>query len=110
MKILVDECVPRKFKNSLSEHDCRTAPDAGLAGKENGELLTFAESKGFEVFLTIDKGVEYQQNLSGRRIAIVIILAKSNRLADLSPHAPACLAALRSVKPGQLVKVGSPSA
>jgi len=94
MKILVDECIPRKFKRSLPGHDCRTVPEAGLAGTENGELLSLAEKNGFEVFLTIDKGFEYEHNLAGRSIAVIIVRAKSNRINDLLPHAAACLAAI----------------
>jgi hypothetical protein len=56
MKILIDECVPRKFKANLLGHDCLTVPEAGLAGTENGQLLSLAEQRGFEVFLTLDKG------------------------------------------------------
>lgn len=106
MRILIDECIPRKFKDSLSGHESRTAPEAGLAGQTNGELLSFAEEHGFDVFLTMDKGVEYDQNLAGRKIAILILRAKSNRLADLLPLAPACLAGLRSVKPGEVLRIG----
>lgn len=61
MKLLLDECVPRKFRDVLSGHDCRTVPEEGLAGKKNGELLALAEKSGFEVFLTLDRGLEYQQ-------------------------------------------------
>jgi hypothetical protein len=107
MKILIDECVPRKFKTSLPGHDCETAPEAGLAGLENGKLLLAAENLGFEVLLTIDGGIEYQQNLTGRRIAVLSIRARSNRLSDLLPLAPECLGALRSIKPGQLITVGN---
>ena len=57
MRVLLDECVPRKFKFSISGHNCRTVPEAGFAGKTNGELLVLAERDGFEVFLTLDKGV-----------------------------------------------------
>ena len=74
MKVLLDECVPRKFKDSLSGHDCSTVPEEGFAGKKNGELLTLAESAGFQVFLTLDRGIEYQQNLHPRTIAVVINL------------------------------------
>ena len=66
MKLLLDECVPRKFRNLLPAHDCRTVPEEGLAGKKNGELLSLAEQAGFEVFLTLDRGLEYQQNLQGK--------------------------------------------
>jgi predicted nuclease of predicted toxin-antitoxin system len=60
MKILIDECIPRKFKRALSGHDCLTVPEAGLAGTENRELLSLAEEQRFEVFLTIDRGFEYE--------------------------------------------------
>jgi predicted nuclease of predicted toxin-antitoxin system len=85
MKLLLDECVPRKLKNHLPGIDCQTVPEAGLAGIKNGELLTRAEQAGFQVFLTVDRGIEYEQNLRRRNIGIVIIRAKSSRLADLLP-------------------------
>ena len=88
-------------------HVCRTVPEAGLAGRKNGDLLTIAESQGYDVFLTMDKGVEREQNLAARRIAVVILLAKSNRLADRLPHIPACLAQLRAIQPGEVIRVDS---
>jgi hypothetical protein len=106
MKVLLDECIPRKLKNVLLDHECRTVPEVGLAGMKNGELLSLAEQRGFEVFVTMDHGIEYEQNLKGRNIAIIIIGAKSNQLADLLPHVPACLAELRSTRPGILVRIG----
>jgi predicted nuclease of predicted toxin-antitoxin system len=106
MKILIDECIPRRFKRSLVGHDCQTVPEAGLAGTENGELLLLAEEHRFEVFLTIDKGFEYEHNLAGRSIAVVIVRARSNRINDLLPHAAACLAAIQIVKPAQIIRVG----
>lgn len=105
MKVLLDECVPRKFKNSLSGHDCSTVPDEGLAGKKNGELLALAESAGFQVFLTLDRGIEYQQNLHPRTIAVVIIRTKSSQLAELLWHVPDLLQALKSIEPGQLIRM-----
>ena len=95
MRVLLDECIPRKFKNSLAGHDCSTVPEVGLAGKKNGELLSLAEQNGFEVFLTLDKGLRYQQNLAQRNIAIIIIRATSNRISDLLPHAEACLVQIK---------------
>jgi predicted nuclease of predicted toxin-antitoxin system len=79
MRILLDECVPRKLKNSFVEHDCRTVPEAGLAGKKNGELLSLAERLNFDVLITMDKGIEYEQNLRERKVAVIVLLAKSNR-------------------------------
>jgi len=52
MRILLDECIPKKFKKCFVGHECSTVPEAGLAGYKNGELLTLAEREGFEVFLT----------------------------------------------------------
>jgi predicted nuclease of predicted toxin-antitoxin system len=104
MKLLLDECVPRTLKPSLSVdgHICLTVPEAGLAGKTNGELLTLAEHR-FEIFITLDKGVQFQQNLAGRSIAILLIRAKSNRIVDILPHVPARIVALRSIRPGQII-------
>ena len=107
MRVLLNECIPRKLKHSLGGHDCRTVPEEGMAGKKNGELLSLAEKLGFQAFLTLDRGLEYQQNLEPRKIAVVLIRARSNRLADLLPQIPDILRALASLEPGQLVKIGS---
>ena len=106
MKLLLDECIPRKLKSNLSGHDCRTVPEEGWAGKKNAELLLLAEKGGFDAFLTLDRGIAYQQNLQSRAVAVVLIRTKSNRLADLLVLTPAILKVLRSAEPGQLLKVG----
>ena len=72
---------------------------------KNGDLLTAAETSKFDLFLTVDQGVEYQQNLAARKIAIIIFHAKSNRLKDLLPLVPACLAQIASIRPGQIVRI-----
>ncbi len=82
-KLLLDECIPRKFKSHLSGYECLTVPAAGWAGKRNGELLSLAENAGFQVFVSLDQGIEFQQNLTGSNIAVILLDAKSNRLADL---------------------------
>ena len=92
MRILIDECIDERLRNSFSGHDCQTARYAGFAGLKNGELLDAVESAHFDVLLTVDRGLEYQQNLTGRKIAIIIFHARSNRRKDLLPHIPACLA------------------
>ena len=108
MKVLIDECVPKEFKASLAarEHTFFTVPEAGLAGKQNGELLDLAEGK-FDLFITLDRGIQYQQNLGGRKLSIILIRAKSNRLVDLTPSASECLEIMRLIQPGQLVVVGN---
>jgi len=68
-------------------------------------LIALAEKK-FNVLITIDKNIRYQQNIAGRNIAILIIRAASNGLDDIRPHVPQALAALRSIRPGQIVEVG----
>jgi hypothetical protein len=107
MRILIDECIDERFRNYLPGHDCQTARYAGLAGLKNGDLLTAAETAKFDIFLTVDQGIEYQQNLTARKIAIIIFRAKSNRLKDLLPHVPACLAHIASIQPGQIIKIES---
>jgi hypothetical protein len=77
MKIRLDECIPRKLKYSRLDNECQTVPDAGFAGKKNGTLPGLAENAGFEIFVTMDKGLGYEQNLAGRSIAILILRAKS---------------------------------
>jgi hypothetical protein len=105
MKILLDECIPRKLKYSLPDHECRTVPEAGFAGKENGALLGLAESAGFEIFVTMDRGLEYEQNLTGRSIAILILRAKSNRLADLLPLVPDLLSTVQLTRKGEIHRI-----
>jgi hypothetical protein len=109
MKVLIDECAPRVLKHSVTAggHECLTVQEAGWSGKENGELLTLAESD-FDVFLTLDTSLRYQQNLAERRIAVVIIHAQSNRLVHISPLFPACLKVLAIIKPGNIVHVDRP--
>ncbi|HKW61879.1 MAG TPA: DUF5615 family PIN-like protein [Candidatus Acidoferrum sp.] len=105
MRILIDECIDERFRNALPGHECQTTRYAGLAGLENGELLTAAEAAGFEVFVTVDQGIEYQQNLITRKLAIIILRANSNRLKDLLPLAPICLARLKSLEPGKVIRI-----
>jgi predicted nuclease of predicted toxin-antitoxin system len=108
MKLLLDECLPRKLKFLFADggHECETVGEAGLSSKENGELLARADGN-FDVLITIDKNIRYQQNIADRNIAILIIRAASNDLDDIRPHVPQALAALRSIKPGQIVEVGT---
>ena len=105
MRILIDECIDEQFRSSLPGHDCQTARYAGLAGLKNSDLLTAAEAKKFDVFLTVDQGIEYQQNLEGRKIAIIIFRTKSNRLKDLLPLVSICLEHVESIQPGQIVRI-----
>lgn len=108
MKVQLDECAPRALKRVIesSAHVCVTVQDAGWAGKKNGDLLDLAERE-FDIFVTIDTKLRYQQNLRSRRIAVVVLGASSNRLVDLAPLFPACIEALGKIKPGELVFVAA---
>jgi predicted nuclease of predicted toxin-antitoxin system len=108
MRILIDECTPRALKKHLitQGHECQTVQEAGWAGKQNGELLSLAEA-AFDALVTVDTNLRYQQNLVGRKIAIVVLQSSSNRLDHLRQHFPAVLSALEKIKPGEIILVGS---
>ncbi|HEV2194245.1 MAG TPA: hypothetical protein VGR55_01595 [Candidatus Acidoferrum sp.] len=106
MRILLDECINHRLRNHLTGHQCQSARFAGFGGFKNGELLTAAEAAGFNVLLTVDQGLQYEQDLGGRKIAIVIFCTKSIGLKNLLPHVPACLAGLERIRPGQVLRVG----
>jgi hypothetical protein len=106
MKILLDECVPQDLCKEFLEHECHAARRAGFGGKKNGELLALAEAAGFDVLITVDRSIPFQQNLTNRRIAVLIINVRSNRLEGLLPHMSACLAALPFIKLGEILQVG----
>lgn len=106
MKVLLDENLPRKLAGHLVGHECRTVVECGWSGKKNGELLALADVR-FDVLLTLDKNLPYQQNLDTKRIAVIIVRARSNRIQDLLPVIPQCLAALAGIQPQQVVRVGS---
>ena len=106
MQVLIDESLPRDLKRHLPEHRVTTVPERGWASKSNGELLRLASSE-FDVFLTADQNLEFQQNMSDYDIAIVVLVAPSNRLSDLVPLAPRILEVLQSVEPGSLVRVAA---
>lgn len=101
----LDECVPRKLGRSLTGHLARTVPQEGWSGKKNGALLAVMAAAGFEVLLTVDQGVRYQQNLASAGVAVIVMIAPTNDIVDLLPLVPAVLAALMTVRPGDVVEV-----
>lgn len=106
MRILLDENLPRKLAGYLTGHKCSTVVECGWSGKKNGELLTLADAL-FDLLLTLDKNLPYQQDLTTKRIAVLIVRARSNRIQDLIPVIPECLTALASIQPRQVVRIGS---
>jgi uncharacterized protein DUF5615 len=106
MRVLLDECVDEELRKYFSGHDCQTARYAGFAGLENGQLLDAAEAAKFDVVLTVDRGFEYQQNVGQRRIAVIIFCGRSVLLEDLMLLVPDCLAHLKTIRLGQVVRIG----
>ena len=105
MRILLDECLPRRLKRDLPGHDVRSVPEMGWAGKQNGALLTVAE-QSFDVFLTVDRNLAFQQDIGRFRIAVVVLGAKTNKYTDLQALMVDVLAILTAVVPGQVVRIG----
>jgi len=107
MKILIDECLPAALTGNLSAlgHECETVRQTGFGSKRNGELLALAEGR-WDVLLTSDRNIKYQQNMTGRSVSIVILCAQSNRMKDMLPLLPACAQALLSIQPGSILEVG----
>jgi predicted nuclease of predicted toxin-antitoxin system len=105
MRLLLDECVPKRLKRELLGHETKTVQDMGWAGIKNGELLSLADGQ-FDALLTVDQGIEYQQNLAGLTISVVIMRAPSNDVDDLQPLLPAVEKVLTSLRPGEIMRVG----
>ncbi|MGC1484735.1 MAG: DUF5615 family PIN-like protein [Candidatus Acidiferrum sp.] len=107
MRVLIDECAPKALKKHLANqgYECLTVQEAGWAGKKNGELLKLAEA-AFDVLVTLDANLRYQQNLAGLRFAVVVLHSVSNRLEHLRGHFPAIVLALEKIQPGQIVQIG----
>ena len=106
MRILLDESVPGRLGALLTGHSAITVQRRGWASIENGKLLALAAGE-FDVLLTADKGMEYQQNLATLPVAILIVLARSNRIEDMAAAVPAILSALEEHMPGTLRKISA---
>jgi predicted nuclease of predicted toxin-antitoxin system len=87
VKVLLDECLDRRLARDLDGHDVVTVPQAGWAGVKNGELLRLAQAQ-FDVFVTVDRNLSFQQHLPQFSIAVIVLQAATNRLHDLRPLVP----------------------
>jgi hypothetical protein len=104
MRVLLDECVPRSLRRELPDHEVSTVAEAGWAGVKNGELLKLA-AQAFDAFVTVDRNLQYQQNLAGLELAVVIVHALSNDASVLRPLMPAVREALAGATPGKVTHV-----
>jgi predicted nuclease of predicted toxin-antitoxin system len=98
VKILLDECIDRRFAAEFPEHEVKTVPQMGWAGVKNGSLMELAEAT-FDVFITVDRNLSFQQNLASYDIAVIVLRSVSNRYQDLAPLGPRALEALENIKP-----------
>lgn len=104
MRILLDEPVPRRLGSLLVGHEATTVPQTGWAGVKNGKLLALAATK-FDVFLTTDQNIAFQQNLATLPIAVLVVVARSNRLRDIEPLLAGILSELNRLPPKSLRRV-----
>ena len=106
MKVFVDECVDWRLARDIVGHDVKTARQMGWSTIKNGELLALT-AKEFEVFITVDRNLSFQQNLPTFAIAVIVLRASSNRLADLKPLVPELLVRIPVARRGAVEYVGA---
>ncbi len=105
MRVLLDECLPKRLAKKVVGHEVHTVVELDWSGKKNGELLRLAAANNFQVFLTGDQNLRYQQNLSSADVAVIVLGAASNRLDDLVPLIPALLLSLETIQKGELREI-----
>jgi hypothetical protein len=106
MRILLDESLPQELRDELPGHDVATVRESGWSGLKNGDLRRRAADR-FEVFLTADQNIQFQQNLGKLPISVLVLVAPSNRMEALRPLIPKLLSALIVLQPHTLVRVGA---
>ena len=104
MRVILDECLPRRLSLELEGHLVTTVPQAGWAGIANGKLLACIHGN-YDAFLTVDKNLPTQQKTATLSFGVIVIRASSNRLEDLRPLVPKILLALSSIEPGKVMVV-----
>ena len=102
--MLLDECLPVEIAAELPKHDVQTIRSMRWRGKKNGELLRLAAAS-FNVFITIDHGLVFQQRIANLRLGVITLDAESNEMKDLKPLMPALRHAVLKVKPGQVIRL-----
>jgi predicted nuclease of predicted toxin-antitoxin system len=105
VRVLLDECLPKKLKRLLAGHEVRTTAERGWAGKKNGDLLTVAQAE-FDALLTVDRSLRFQQRVARFDIGVIVLTAPENTLESLQPLVPEVLQALKILKNGQVLQVG----
>jgi hypothetical protein len=104
LKILLDHCVPAPLRRSFPTHDVRTTAQMGWANLQNGRLMAAAAPQ-FQVFLTVDKNIPYQQNLDNVQVAVIFLDTPTNTLEALLPLVPVVESVLPTLKPGHMIVI-----
>lgn len=104
MRILLDECVDRRFARELPDHEVKTVPQQGWAGVKNGSLMKLAEEE-FDVFITVDRNLSFQQNLPQYNIIVIVLRSLSNRYHDLVAFGPKVTQSLKRLEVGSAVVI-----
>lgn len=105
MHVLLDEQLPRRLVLQIAGHDVRTVQQQGWAGLRNGDLLRRATEAGFEVFLTGDQNLQFQQNLTHSSLRVIVLVAPTNRFQDLIPLIPRAIEAFSRCQPGEIIRI-----
>src|SRR5687768_18519434 len=105
MKLLLDECLPRKLKREFVGREVLTIDEAGFKGLRNGELIKSASKSGFEVLISVDRNIEHQQNKANLSLAILVLSANTNRIESLLPLKAKALEVLESIKTGEVITI-----
>lgn len=108
MRILLDECLPRRLGRLFVGHQIKTVQQMNWAGIKNGRLLSLAQQR-FDVFVTVDRGVTHQQHLADFEIGVVVLSSRSNQIDELSRLVPEALKVIETLPPGTFVVVAEPS-
>jgi len=108
MNVLIDECLPRKLKHEVDADFVQTVPEAGWAGRQNGELLKLAEAN-FDILITNDQNMEHQQNLNRFNLAFIVLVALTNDIDDLKPLMLAANEVLKTIKAGEIKYIAAKS-
>jgi hypothetical protein len=106
MRVLLDECLPRRLTKELTAHDATTVPEMGWAGLENGELLRVAAGQ-FDAFITVDRNLPAQQRVDQLPFGVIVIGSPRSDLDTLRPLMPRVRAALERIRPGDVIRIES---
>jgi len=101
VRVLLDECLPKKLKFEIAAEFVQTVPGAGWASKQNGDLLRLAE-QSFDVIITNDQNIEHQQPISGFDLGFIVLVAPTNDIVDLLPLMAKANEILDSIRPGTI--------